>query len=118
MALRTMTPPSRTRQAKYSYTEDDLSGALDMVANGEFPGDGPFETAGQARSAANALTVALEEFEKGSTDDVGSRVWEETDNENAEDNGFYFALKQGRRKYHAPREQTAPKAPAGKGGKK
>lgn len=93
MALQNIAPPSRTREAKYKYSDEEVAEAFAMLFEQEgSPADGPFETAGQARSAANALVVRMEGTEAERGKQVGSRVWEQ------EPGQWYFALKVGRKK--------------------
>lgn len=92
MAIRNLEPPTRTRTSKYQYGEDDITSAVEAVRAGSSPGDGPFKSAGQARSAANALVHAISAA--GFEDEIGSRVW-------GDDEKFFFALKQGKRQYYS-----------------
>lgn len=111
MPIQSLTPPKQQRQSRYDYTEDDVNTALDMLADladgasEDAPGDGPFATEGEARSAGHAMVTAM-----GSEgDNVGVRVWSvgETKPEKrkrgdktitVQAGEFYFALKNGKRK--------------------
>jgi hypothetical protein len=80
MAVRELTAPatSRTRKAKYPYTEAEVKEAVKMLKAGKTPGVGPYEGENairEARSAAQAL-VRLVTATDGSLD-VGTRAWED-----------------------------------------
>lgn len=79
--------PKQSRKSQYDYS-GDVDNIREMLANGQTPGDGPFDSTGKARSAANALLTALGDDGK----EYGSRVVERED-------GFYFGLKKGRKEY-------------------
>lgn len=97
MALTEMAPPQRTRESKYNYSPEEIEQAFNSLfpkEKGKEPGspaDGPFQTTGQARSAANALILAMEAADSERGKQVGSRVWEN------EPDKWYFALKVGRK---------------------
>lgn len=102
MPLKALTPPKHQRGSKYDYSES-VDSALDMLANGEQPGDDGFPSQGTARSAANGLLSALGEQGKA----YGARVWNAgTDDEP----NWSFALKPGRNVYHGRKAGKASKA--------
>jgi hypothetical protein len=105
MNIQVMEAPSLKRKSKYGYGPDEVAAANAALGDGKTPGDGPFDTEGQARSAAQALVRALGRA------DVGTRSWE------AED-GWYFIVKIGRRKKNGEGAKPQASGKGGKGGKK
>lgn len=71
MTIQAVDLPKSSRSPKYDYG-DALDTVREMLANGQSPGDGPFESQGKARSAANSLLDALGDEGKK----YGARVWE------------------------------------------
>lgn len=128
MGISAVEVPATERKSKYNYTAEDAKTALEMLAalkeneNAPAPGDGPFATEGEARSAANIMMTRL----GASGKEVGVRVFPkgETKTETREKKTkdgktkkykvevgeFYFALKNGRRK--APEKNgSTPEGP-------
>lgn len=115
MPVQEVSIPKQARERKYVYDADALDVAVSMLNDGKAPGDGPFDSDGKARSAANALIEAL--GEDGS--DLGTRVFEVPEKGSG---AWYFGLHPGRRSHttngDAPQADadTAPEPkPKGKG---
>lgn len=96
--------PKQTRKLTYDYTAS-LDAVKELLEAGQTPGDGPFDTQGKARAAANSLLAQLGDDGK----QYGARVVQK-------DDGFHFGLKKGRKEYKG--RTTAEKTPAAKGAKK
>lgn len=82
MAVRELTAParSRTRKAKYPFTDVEVKEAVKLLRAGKTPGVGPYEgdnAIREARSAAQSLVRHIAAAEPDLT--VGTRAWE-TDN--------------------------------------
>lgn len=92
--------PKTQRKLAYDYSST-LENVRTMLADGDTPGDGPFDTAGKARAAANSLLTQLGEDGKK----YGARVVQQSD-------GFYFGLKEGRKQYTKKDAEAAADAPA------
>lgn len=117
MGIQALTPPKQNRTSQYDFTEEDLKTARAMLKEAKsnldapLPGDGPYSTEGEARSAAHALVEALD------NNTLGTRVWpdgptksEERTHKTGKKAGekytvevgkFYFTVKHGRKQRKA-----------------
>lgn len=92
MAIKAMTAPltSRSRKAKYPYTEAEVKEAAKLLVDGKTPGVGPYENEDadsalrEARSAAQSL-IRHVQAKHPELDNLGSRAW-------CDDNGDAFAI--------------------------
>lgn len=89
MSIKAMSAPltSRSRKAKYPYTEAEVKEAAKLLTEGKTPGVGPYEGENalrEARSAAQSL-IRHVQAQHPELDDLGSRAWED-------DNGDAFAI--------------------------
>lgn len=100
MGITALDPPVTERKRTHEFSPEDAKEALTMLDNDQAPGNGPYKTAGIARSAANALIAAVERYDDETVGEFGSRVWEQEDGAVAK-RGHYFVLKAGRRKHPA-----------------
>lgn len=112
MGIRAIDLPKTARKLQYDYSAD-LDNIKAMLNDGQNPGDGPFDTQGKARAAANSLLEQLGEDGK----QYGART---TENPAGQDPGWYFALKVGRKEYkgrataeNGKKATTATKAATG-----
>lgn len=86
MGITAQSVPKFHRESKYQFTDADVKATADMLAKGQNPGEGGYESEGTARSAGQALVNLLDDA------DVGIRVFEG-------DDGWHFALKRGKKHY-------------------
>ena len=89
MAIKAMNAPltSRSRKAKYPYTEAEVKEAAKLLGEGKTPGVGPYEGENalrEARSAAQSL-IRHVQAKNPELDNLGSRAWED-------ENGDAFAI--------------------------
>lgn len=94
MGIRAIELPATTRKLTYDYSAD-LDNVKAMLSDGQTPGDGPFDTQGKARAAANSLLEQLGEDGK----QYGARTVQR-------DDGWYFGLKVGRKEYHGRKKAS------------
>ena len=84
MAIRSLTPPatSRSRKAKYPFSESEVKEAIKMLKDGKTPGVGPYEgetALKEARSASQSLVRHIKNVEPDL--EVGTKAWEDGDGE-------------------------------------
>jgi hypothetical protein len=89
MGIKAMNAPlqSRSRRAKYPYTEAEVKEAAKLLNEGKTPGVGPYEGENalrEARSAAQSL-IRHVQATNPELDNLGSRAWED-------ENGDAFAI--------------------------
>lgn len=109
--------PATTRSLKYDYS-GSLDSVKEQLAAEQTPGDGPFDTQGQARAAANSLLAQLGEDGKA----FGARTVQRTDEADKDGKGgWYFGLKPGRKEYKgrkpAAEGDAKPRQSGGSGAK-
>lgn len=112
MPVQGIVPPATTRQATYTFSEEEVDQAIDLLNAWEkdgdpLPGDEDFDSPGKARSAMQALLRDISLRPDVDATQYGSRVWE------YESGKFAYVLKHGRRPYHA-RKDAANGDDAGK----
>lgn len=91
MAIRELTPPatSRSRKAKYPFTDKEVADAIKMLKAGKTPGVGPYEgetALREARSAGQSLVRHVTVADASFDGRIGTKAWED-------DEGAFCILK-------------------------
>lgn len=95
--IEALSPPTRQSESKYTFKDEDVKAAVQMLKDNGHPGQGGYEKEGAARSAAARLIEQCEAIE-GAPDEIGSRAWEDPKTKK-----WAFALKVGKRQPNKPK---------------
>lgn len=80
MAVRELTPPasSRSRKAKYPFSDKEVAESIKMLDAGKTPGVGPYEGENALREARSAAQSLIRHIKMVKPDlDLGTRAWED-----------------------------------------